>query len=598
MTILGTIPLGMDREQIGSVLDSAAPHVSEEKPEEKKRYVERRYNELSSVRSPYLDEARLICQAIMPYLYPPDSQASDTFSLPAANQSLVGKGVINICTELSSTVFPANARFFRNTVMPELAQSIEIAKLQLGQEDAFNVATEQSAINNKLVARDQTLREIIKATPDAENFYMALLHCVVAGTACFAKPNLDTSKVYPLDQFVAEFDSTGELVDVVVKDEIHVSKFSPDQLRELFGHDDIEVFEQAKMTSIPVFTRQVRRFDHWEIQVEIAGQRYKKMEGKEDLESPPLIVFPFFMFPGHKLGVSYCSHNKGDIIQFENMSLAINEMAKAACKILAVLPPELKATQNEISNNPGLSFIFANQANVQMILADISKNMQAIQGVYDLVRQALMGAYLMKEAIRRNAERVTQEEIKEMAAGLRQLLGGLYISISRRFQHPYINRVERLAVNAGKIPRLPEGTAQITLTAGLETLESEEDQAALDGLVAKILGINPEWLKKINGDEYITRTGNNLSVPLDGLVMSEEEQARQAGVDQLIELANQLGPQGPQIVAGVATQLVTQFMGKGGAGDLMGMMQQQQPETQETEGPSGPAAGAQLQQQM
>lgn len=555
MVVSLNIPI-VDRAQVKEAL--SRPKDQAAKPEIKR--LERRYEEMVGERQPYLDEARRISKAIMPYLYPEPGQ-EDPFAQASTNQSLVAKGVINLGKELSSTIFPANARFFENTILPSIAKMVEEAKAQAGEEEGSEVASTFSQVNNGLVARDQHLRKIIKSTPDSENFYQAMIHGIVAGQFCFAKPNLHTSKVYTLDNFVSEFDSTGELVECIVKDTIHISKFSPEDLQELFGTSDLERFEEAKMTSVVVYTRQVRRFDHWEIQVEIAGRRFKKMEGKEDLECPPFTVIPFFLFPGKSYGVSWCSHNKGDIIHFENLSLAVTELSKAAAKVVGIIPPDMQVTQSELSGNAGLSWIYGSPSPIQMIYADVSRNLDALTTIYEMSRQVILQAFMLTEAVRRNAERVTSEEIRTIMQGLRALLGGLYLSVARRWQYPYIKRMDKLAVQEGLIPPLPEGTYQLNLTAGLETLEAAEELQALDQLTARLAQFGEQAMARVNINEYDTRVANYLGVVADGLLMDDEELQESMGIRQIVNMAQQLGPQGPQMMAMMLQTMMEQTPG-------------------------------------
>lgn len=519
-------------------------------PQNEERKIARRYDSFCTNRRPFLEEAQELSQAVLPYLFPPEGE--DPLSSLAANQSLVAKGVINLAKSLGSTIHPPNARFFKNTVPNDLAKMMEQLKAEEEGEVAKEAAAVESEINNALVARDEVIRQLIKATPDSENFYVSMIYNIVSGTVCFFKPNLETSKIYTLEDFVAQFDNAGDLLEVIVRDDVHPSKFTPEQLKKLFGSDDLERWEDANQTFIPVYTRQVRRFDHWEIQVEIAGKRFAEMEGKEELDAPPFIVYPFLHFPKLDYGISWVTHNKGDIIEFENLSLAKNELAKAASKVVAIIPPDMKVTQKELADNSGMSYIFGAPNPIQMVLADVSRNLDALRELYEIARNSLMGAFLLTQAIQRNAERVSAEEIRTMMQGLRDLLGGLYLSLARRYQYVYLRRITRLAERAGKIPVLPEDSYQLVLTAGLETLESAENLQAMDQLMARIFqlaGVNPEIAQRINAEEYIYRTGNDLSVVTDKLILSDEELQDKLGVRMIVEMARQMGPQGPAMLA-------------------------------------------------
>lgn len=537
--------------------------------------IQRRYESMAITRTPYLDEARDLSEAVMPYLYPPEG-SENALELEAANQSLVAKGTINLSKDLASTIFPPNGNFFENRKTPALEKQFEEqqaaaeAMSEEGESDSEAMAAEVmgqiTRINNLIIARDEKIKSRIQQSPDAYNFYLAMIHCVFSGNVCFAKPNLDSSKIYTLEDYVSDFDNTGELVEVIVRDAVHISKFEKRDLTNLFGTSDSTVFEEAGLTEIPVYTRQIRRYDHWEIQIEIAGKRFKKMEGKEELDSPPFIVMPFFLLPGKDYGIGWLTHNKGDIIQFENMNLTLNTMIQAASKLIAMFPVEMKLSKEEIEGRLGFQAHFGDAGKAQMIYADISKNLGSIQTFYESARQTIMTAFLLNESVVRNAERVTQAEILEVVKGLKKILGGIYLSAGPRFQIPYIHRFIRLMEEAGEIPKIDERDVKIQLTTGLETLEAMDEAQALDQWFARAQAAGPAAQQRINDEEFLRRHGNYGHINLANLLMSDEQQQEKLGATQLMGVLKQLGPQGPAIAA----QLITQAVSGGKLGDMLG----------------------------
>lgn len=552
----------LQTEDIKQRLTSATPE-QEALFDEKEGKLYKRYQKMTPHRAPYLDEAREMSKAVMPFMYPPEN--SEAVDLSNANQSLVSKGFINLSKKLTEAIFPANAKFFKSIVRPKVRSELEVmldsAKEAGNREAEESMRSLASFLTNGLLDRDEKLRDIIKASPDAETFYNTILHAVFSGTACFAKLTLHDSKTYTLEDFVSDFDSTGDLVEVIVRDTIHFSKFDPADLKALFGTSDPEKFEQGNIEEIPIFTRQVRRFDHWEIEVEVAGKKFDKMSGKEDLDSPPFIVIPFLLMPKKDYGVSWATNNAGDIYQYENMNLTMNIMSEAASKVLAILPAEMKISKAEVENRIGMQFLYGNPAKAQVLLADISKNMGAIQGLYDILRQTLMVTFNMNEAVVRDAERVTQEEIQTVIEGLKTLLGGLFISIARRYQKPYITRVNKLAVLAGEIPALPEDQADVVLTAGQEHIDAMEELKALDAWLARVLQLGEEGLARINAEELSLRYANPLGVPVEGLMLTDEQMQEKAGVRELVMMAKQFGPQGPGMMAQMIGQQLQQAQG-------------------------------------
>lgn len=537
--------------------------------EDRLRQIENRYNKLKTSRAPFLDEARRLSRDLMPFMYCDeigDEQRRhdaliDPFSRGEANQSLVAKGVINLSKKISFLLYPYGAKFFKRMILPEVVEeAMASGESEQGEDSDTNVATTISSINNMLMARDGRLRQIMTASPDSDVFYQAIMHAVFAGNVVFFKPNLDSSKIYTIEDFVVLLDSTGEPTEVIVRDYIHVSKFPPKMLKKLFGTDDLEKFEEAAIQELPIYTRQVRRANHWEIQVEVLGQRVEEMGGKEDLDAPPFIYIPFLLYNRLPYAVGWLSHNYGDIAQLENTAMSINTLTEMMSKIKLFGPPS--ATGAEMArngDNPDI-IVATGTTKPEFIFANVANNLATLLQVYEKLERNIQAAFLLNESVRRDAERVTQEEIVALLKSLQDLLGGLYQALGRRWQRVYITRCERLAVRAGRLPALPEGTSEIVLTAGVETLEDDTEFQSLTQVLTLIFSqFGPEAAKYFNKQEIFTRLANLKGISKEGLIYSEEELQSELGVQQIIQIAEQLGPQGPQLIAGMMMQFLQQM---------------------------------------
>lgn len=543
--------------------------------DDKDKLISRRYQELSGIRMPYLDRAREIAAIVMPYLYPQPG-ATSSVGAPPPNQSLLGKGVINLGRSLGQTIFPASAKFFEHKMLPDVAAQAEAALKEAedagqgGPDSVEETASVVSGVNNALVARGDAIRQAIKSTPDAENFYQCLIHAIVAGQGLFLKPSVKDSKVYSLDRFVSVLDSSGEAVEIIAHDSVHISKFAPEHLKELFGTDDLSEFERLKQTNVEVYTRQIRRFDHWEIQVEIAGKRFSHMEGKEKLEEPPFILVPFFVFPGQAQPISWCEHLFGDLAMYENLSLTVTKVAQAASKCLMVVPPSMRTTQHELQASGDNGTLFGDAKQVGFITAQIAQNLSAISEILNTLKRDLMNSFLMNESVQRSGERVTAYELQILVQALRNLLGGLFISIGRRWQYPYLGRMEGLMIAEGQLPALPKGLAQVVLTAGVETLDAADDLQNLDGWVARGMQFGEVFSNQLNINEHMTRVANLQSVNVDKLLYTPQQMAQRQGMEEIHAMIAQLGPDGPQIVAQAARQIMSRL------GTQMGQSQPQE----------------------
>ena len=126
------------------------------------------------------------------------------------------------------------------------------------------------------------------------------------------------------------------------------------------------------------------------------------------------------------------------------------------------------------------------------------------------------------EGARRDAERVTAEEIRLIAQELESGLGGVYTVISREFQLPYIRQKMKALAASGKLPDLPDGLVAPSIVTGFEALGRGNDRQKLMeflGLLGQTFG--GEALRYINPSSDISRLAASMGITTEGLVKDE-----------------------------------------------------------------------------
>jgi len=142
--------------------------------------------------------------------------------------------------------------------------------------------------------------------------------------------------------------------------------------------------------------------------------------------------------------------------------------------------------------------------------------------------QRMAQAFLLNSAVQRDAERVTAEEIRFMAAELEDALGGVYSLLAQEFQLPLVNRMMDLMTREKRLPKIPEGIVPSIVT-GLEALGRGQDLSKMQVFSNEIAKFGPETIDEyLNLSDYFTRFGTGLGIDMDGLIRSEEERAQRA----------------------------------------------------------------------
>jgi hypothetical protein len=161
---------------------------------------------------------------------------------------------------------------------------------------------------------------------------------------------------------------------------------------------------------------------------------------------------------------------------------------------------------------------------------------QVTKSQADTIERRLEQAYLLNSSVQRNAERVTAEEIRFMAAELEQALGGTYSLLSSELQRPLVERLRAVMTKAGELPALPKDLVVPTIITGLDGLGRSSDLMKMDllfGGAGQLFG--PEAVAEYaNVGAYLVRRAAALALDIDGVVRSEQEvqQNRAAAAQQ------------------------------------------------------------------
>jgi hypothetical protein len=136
------------------------------------------------------------------------------------------------------------------------------------------------------------------------------------------------------------------------------------------------------------------------------------------------------------------------------------------------------------------------------------------------------------------------------------------------------------------LTKLEPGFTTVEFTAGIESISQEIESQRMLSFIQGISMVNPTLLpQRLNLDEYATRLANYLQIPLNKLWLSQEESAESAGVDSLVGLSKQLGPQGIQQLYTLGVGLLQQMVGMSQE-QVAGQQPQEQSDVNSVENPN------------
>ena len=195
-----------------------------------------------------------------------------------------------------------------------------------------------------------------------------------------------------------------------------------------------------------------------------------------------------------------------------------------------------------LANSANGAIVAGNAADVEALQTakqgDFSTALQTMQ----IIEKRLTYSFLLSEATRRDAERVTAEEIRLIAGQLEEALGGIYSQLSQELQLPLVRRVLALMENAGALPAMPANLVKPQVTTGLEAIARGNEKARLTNFMQVIAAtLGPEQMMQyINPSELIRRYAAADSIETAGLVKTEQELQAEQQEAQELALSQQL----------------------------------------------------------
>lgn len=496
-----------------------------------------RWGEIQGRRSAVLKRARDASALTIPALLPPDG-TNDTSELLQPYQSLGARGVNNLSSKLLLALLPANTAFFRIKIDEDVAKQLGGKKAQYEEK--------LSAIERKVVHRVETsnLRPILGET---------IKHLIVAGNALLYLPEKAGSRMYRLDQFCVVRDAAGTVLEAVIKEQVHPSTL-PEETRAACGVKP----EATAITNIDVFTHIEWKDGRVTYYEEINDVRVPGSDGDHPEAKTPWIILRWTAVANNDYGRGLVEEYIGDLRSLEGISEAIVAFAAVAAKILIMVKPNSTTRVEDINNAETGEAVTGDINDLAFLQLEKHYDFQIAKQVHDDLTLRLSHAFLLRSGTVRDAERVTAEEIRNMAQELEDVLGGTYTVLASELQLPLVRRLLAVLTKEGTIPALPDGAAEPVIVTGFEALGRNHSTNKLRAFLADAAStLGSDVVQQyINADVVLKLLGTGHGVEgLDEVIKTPE----QVEADQQNNLNASLseaaaGPVAGQLARAMTTQ--------------------------------------------
>lgn len=494
------------------------------------------YKSLETKRGPYMDRAREASEITIPQLYPPEGSDENT-AYPTPYQSLGAKGVNNLANKIVLSLFPPTTAFFKLGLSP--ADLAATGKAQGEVQQAMYIL--ETSIVNEM--------EVSSLRPKLVHLIKQL---IVGGSSVIYVPELGSPEIFKLDEFVVKRDKKGNVLRLVIKQSVAFTSLSASIAKQLPRNEITDEIRDGKKM-LDLYTAIVKSDDDtYTVWQEILGKRIDGSEGTYKTEDLPYRFIPF-VDSGEDFGRSYIEDFIGDIQSYEGLRQAILEGAAESARILYVLRPNSTLSAKRVQAAKSGDVLVGNPEDISTIQSDKRMDMSVTQKEAENLKQDIALLFLLDSAVRRDAERVTAAEIRQVSQELEVALGGIYSTLSNALQGPLVKLYMNRLVKQKKINPVLKDSLKLEITTGSAALGRGTDFNVLNTFV-NTLGMilqNPAAGNYVNVSELIKRMAYSLDINTASLIVSEEERQamqQQAQQQQLMEQA------APELVKGAMNQ--------------------------------------------
>lgn len=515
-----------------------------------------RYEHATAARLPFLTRARKCSELTIPTLYPLEGASSAT-SFPTPYQSLGARGVNHLSAKLLLTLLPPNAPFFRlvmdSSVREEVAPDSSKGDVDLALSRA------EKAI----------MQEIDTAATRVQAFE-AIKHLIVSGNVliCWPDPTKGKVRVYPLDRYIVHRDFEGEVQDIIILETVSPLML-PERAKPLVAKDTDKTDDSER--EIDLYTCVHRDEKGWNVFQEIEDKTVPGSQGFYPKDRTlPWLPLMFDYIDGSDYGRGHIEQYYGDLKSLELLTKAIVEGSAAAARVLFLVTPNGFTSEQDIAETTNGGIITGNVDDVGVLQMQKHNDFRVAKETIAAITERLSYSFLLNSAIRRDAERVTAEEIRYMAQELESSLGGVYSLLSTSFQLPLVRIILDKLETKGELPPMPENVVRPQIVTGLEGLGRGDDLNRLSEflqdiqMLAQAEGVRSE----MHVGEIINRIGAARGIEIQGLVKTEEEKAQEQEAAQKQMKEQQFH----ELLKTASPEIIKQF-----GPMFMGGEQQQQP---------------------
>lgn len=484
-------------------------------------------------RLPFIQRARECCAVTLPQLAPDIDNSLRGQDLVRPLQVLGPRGVHNLAAKLSIGLFPPQVPFFRYQL-----DAADFFREGVSEEE---LAQQFDDVKLSLSRRERQVQSKLDTTGFRGVSVTAFLQLLTSGNYLLEQLDDGSFRGFRLDQFQIKRDGEDKPAELLVRELVSRESLPLDIQGEV-GDTHLPQFQGRGL--VDLFTLSVRdpKANTWTVTQEVGGVSYGETLDVSD-DRWRYIPLRMVSDPNEDYGRSFCEGYLGSLEVLEALAQSIVEYSAIASRVVPWIDPASGIRPTDFANAENGRPLIGNGDRVGFLGArDKLADIQVSLAYSETLTQDLKQIFLLLTPFR-NAERVTQEEIRQTVAELTESLGGPYSTLAKEFQLPVARKTIGKMLSLGELTRIDQldKNTTIKVVTGLDAIGRSREEVELDRYVASAQQyLGPEIVSQyINPRGYLTSKAAAQGLDPDALLFTEQEMSRRAQAAQQAKLIEQ-----------------------------------------------------------
>lgn len=446
------------------------------------------YASIKSDRTSYEDRAEVMAKLSIPALMRDKSWTSSSTTPDRYGQAFGARCVNNFVSKIGMTLFPPNASAFR------LTPNADLIKQELGEAGATEFLKDITSAQNKISER-------LEAANTRNTIFTVLDHLTVVSSCVLEKVPKKGYKVHTLRNFVVSLNDEGEEYKLCVYEKLEKAP------------DGITIAETDKKKEYELYTQlEEVEPDKWVMTQEFEGEVLGEEKTFNDA-TRPFSYQGWLWTQGDKYHRPYMDSYLGGFEEYSTWVKVLTKGGMISSKNITFVDERLGRTRlRDVKRAENGAVLQGRSDDVTSYQHGKNYDYQVALAGKEDIKSDLSMAFLLN--VRRDAERVTAEEIRAMSAELENALASMYAVVSNKL-------IKRMVVWAMNDLGLKLKQVKVDVVTGLDALGRAVEAQKLDELMTRAgqLGFADRFKK----DALAIKYAGFYNVPTDDILMSDEE---------------------------------------------------------------------------